>query len=112
MELATLHRNLARELQRLHLETIAMQAAIGPDLSNTNLEGKGLLGLQALDAHAQILADLARITLALCDGGASGQIDVDRLLNVKMLPSTAQAIFQTPESSASMGRSLGDVTLF
>ena len=112
VELASLHRNIAAELSRLHRETLAMQSAISPELMGKKGNDKALLGLQALAAHAQLLRDLSHIMSILGQGNFTATSNLQLLKNARILPSTAAAIFATGSRNPKTTEATGDVMLF
>lgn len=110
--LSSVHMNLARELERLHRETLALQAAISPELAKLSTEGQALLSLQALDSQAQILSDLSRLAHAMSSGAATGNLDTQALFRVDILQSTSDVIFAPVGSKTQSNKPTGDVTLF
>jgi hypothetical protein len=112
LDLASLHRNIADELCRLHRETLAMQAAISPELSGKKGNQDALLSLQALDAHAQILRDLSHIMSILGQGNFTATSNLHLLKNARILPSTSAAIFASGNQNPKASKTDGDVTFF
>lgn len=111
MTLSSVHRNFARELDRLHRETLALQTTLTPSLATGQSDNPALFELQALDAHAQVLGDLSRIAHAMAYGAASGRIDQGALLETEILASTAKSIFEHPGAPSDSNPTPGDLTL-
>ena len=112
VDLASIHRNIAAELGRLHRETLAMQTAISPELTGKKGKPDALLGLQALDAHAQTLHDLSHIMSILGQGNFTANSNLQQLKSARILPSTSAAIFAPGNRNPKTPRSDGDVTFF
>ena len=112
VELASLHRNIAAELSRLHRETLAMQSAISPELIGKKGNKDGIFGLQVLDAHAQLLRDLSHIMSILGQGHFTATSNLKSLKNARILPSTAAAIFASENRATERQETSGDVTFF
>lgn len=109
---SNLHYSIARELKRLHQETVELQSSIGKEFETSRHVHDGLFELQVLDRQAQRLDDLSRLMAQMGADLSDARFQDGRLRNVCQLASTVAAIFEAPTQLPSEQTLQGDVTIF